>query len=550
MPVKRLGTLTPPANSDTLLAEADITSVASVMVTNLGTIACQATIYIEPVDAPGSPDTRSYMAANLSVDPGQTFETFRFGLKVGDKIWVSSTTAATSFSANAAYDQEGKSNIVYQSIQPGFPSVGDIWINSVSDAVSVYTGSGFRTVSTIAPIGPTGPQGPLGPTGPTGPTGADGSGISVLGTYASPELLEADNPVGNIGDAYVVNNDLYVWSDLNQEWANVGPFVGPEGPTGPTGSTGAQGDSVTGATGPTGPTGPEGGPTGPTGAEGPTGATGPQGPVGETGDTGDTGATGPIGSEGPTGPTGATGTSFVLLGTLALIEDLPTTENTVGDAYYVEEDGNGYVWDGTEWDNIGPLVGATGPTGPTGADSTVGGPTGPQGEVGPTGATGPTGSDSTVEGPTGPTGPTGATGPTGPTGSETLSGLTDTTITSPAGGQALVYSGSAWVNEDAFAPKFLVETTAQTANYTLALTDINKVVVMDGTSLTVTIPTNASVAFPLGSIVLIYNTNSTDVTIAGDSGVTVRNAGALGEFGEVSLRKRGTDEWVAAGNVS
>jgi hypothetical protein len=96
----------------------------------------------------------------------------------------------------------------------------------------------------------------------------------------------------------------------------------------------------------------------------------------------------------------------------------------------------------------------------------------------------------------------------------------------------------------------LVETTAQTANYTLALTDINKVVVMNGTSLTVTVPTNASVEFPVGSVVLIYNTDSTDVTIAGDSGVTVRNAGALAQYGEVSLRKRGTDEWVLAGNVS
>jgi hypothetical protein len=58
------------------------------------------------------------------------------------------------------------------------------------------------------------------------------------------------------------------------------------------------------------------------------------------------------------------------------------------------------------------------------------------------------------------------------------------------------------------------------------------------------------VAFPVGSIVNVYNLNGTDVTIAGASGVTVRNAGDLGEFGDVSLRKRGTDEWVVAGNVS
>jgi len=99
-------------------------------------------------------------------------------------------------------------------------------------------------------------------------------------------------------------------------------------------------------------------------------------------------------------------------------------------------------------------------------------------------------------------------------------------------------------------PFFLNETTTRTANYTLALSDINQVVPMNGSGLTLTIPTNASVAFPVGTIVNVYNLNSTNVNIVGASGVTVRNAGDLGEFGEVSLRKRGTDEWVLAGNVS
>jgi hypothetical protein len=73
---------------------------------------------------------------------------------------------------------------------------------------------------------------------------------------------------------------------------------------------------------------------------------------------------------------------------------------------------------------------------------------------------------------------------------------------------------------------------------------------MDGTSLEVTVPTDAAVAFPIGSVVNIYNLNASDVTIQGDTGVTVRNDGDLAQFGEVSLRKRGTDEWVVAGNLS
>lgn len=103
---------------------------------------------------------------------------------------------------------------------------------------------------------------------------------------------------------------------------------------------------------------------------------------------------------------------------------------------------------------------------------------------------------------------------------------------------------------DITALKYLVETTEQTADYTLALTDVNKVVNMNKSGAgTVTVPTNASVAFPIGSVVNVYNQSSDDVDIMGDSGVTVRNAGTLAQYGEVSLRKRATDEWVLAGVV-
>ena len=99
--------------------------------------------------------------------------------------------------------------------------------------------------------------------------------------------------------------------------------------------------------------------------------------------------------------------------------------------------------------------------------------------------------------------------------------------------------------------KYLVETTEQTADYTLVLGDVNKVVNMNksGTG-TVTIPTNASVAFPVGSVVGVYNQSADDVTIEGDAGVTLRNGGDLAQYAEVSLRKRATDEWVLAGVVS
>lgn len=334
MAAKRLGAFTPLANVAHTLATSDVVCVASVMITNKGDVTASATVYINPVDGGGDPNTRAYIVNNLSVGVGTTYETFRFALNVGDQVVVAASTANVSFSANAVYEQAGRSNITYASTAPGFPAVGDIWVNSLTDDVSFYTGTGFNTISTIAPTGPTGPSGPSGPTGPTGPTGPEGSGVAVLGSYASLALLQADNPTGNIGDAYVVGTDLYVWSDLNQEWFNAGTFVGDTGPTGPsvTGPTGATGD--TGPTGPTGATGPSGGPTGPQGATGAVGPTGPAGAEGATGPTGPTGAasnvTGPTGATGPTGPTGAGAT-----GPTGPTGDWATAQtiNTVTDTY-------------------------------------------------------------------------------------------------------------------------------------------------------------------------------------------------------------------------
>jgi len=319
MPVKRLGVASPAAYTDTftLLTTADVACVASVIIANKGNVELNATVYVEPVESPGNPATRAYIVNSLVVGIGQSFETFRFAMTVGDKIYVAASTANASFSTTVAYESSGRSNIVYQSTQPGSPQVGDIWVNSSSNAVSLYTGSGFNTVATVAPTGPTGPIGIAGPTGPTGVSGPAGSGVSILGAYATLQLLQADNPTGLAGQAYIVSPNLYIWDAQNSQWVNSGPFVGPTGATGSTGPTGPTGAAST-VTGPTGPSGGPTGPTGPTGAAstvtGPAGATGAAGPTGATGAastvTGPTGATGPsvTGPTGGTGPTGATGT--------------------------------------------------------------------------------------------------------------------------------------------------------------------------------------------------------------------------------------------------
>ena len=104
--------------------------------------------------------------------------------------------------------------------------------------------------------------------------------------------------------------------------------------------------------------------------------------------------------------------------------------------------------------------------------------------------------------------------------------------------------------EDGKAPLLAVE-NVQAGNYTLALDDTGKVVSVDSSSaVTVTVPANATVAFPVGTLVNVYRAGTGTVGIVGAGGVTVRNVGSISDqFGEVSLRKRDTDEWVLVGQV-
>ena len=68
-----------------------------------------------------------------------------------------------------------------------------------------------------------------------------------MGSHDTYDDLIAEHPTGNPNDAYLVNGDLYVWSDTSSDWENVGNI---QGPVGPQGEQGIQG--------PTGPTGPSG----------------------------------------------------------------------------------------------------------------------------------------------------------------------------------------------------------------------------------------------------------------------------------------------------
>lgn len=103
-------------------------------------------------------------------------------------------------------------------------------------------------------------------------------------------------------------------------------------------------------------------------------------------------------------------------------------------------------------------------------------------------------------------------------------------------------------------PVHLMLPNVQTSNYTLVRTDNGRVIEVNSASaVTVTVPPNSSVAFEIGSVVNVYAASTGVVTIAAGAGVTIRTPTGqfvvADEYGEVSLRKRGTDEWVLAGDI-
>jgi hypothetical protein len=95
---------------------------------------------------------------------------------------------------------------------------------------------------------------------------------------------------------------------------------------------------------------------------------------------------------------------------------------------------------------------------------------------------------------------------------------------------------------------------AQTASYTLVLSDASKLVEISNASAnTVTIPLNSSVAFPTGTQINILQTGAGQTTIAGTSGVTLNStpgAKLRAQWSAATLIKRATDTWVVVGDLS
>ena len=100
----------------------------------------------------------------------------------------------------------------------------------------------------------------------------------------------------------------------------------------------------------------------------------------------------------------------------------------------------------------------------------------------------------------------------------------------------------------------LITINAQTNSYTLVLSDKDCMVEQYKASANIiTVPTNASVEFPVGTQITILQTGAGQTSVVGDTGVVVNGTPGLklrAQWSSAILIKRATDTWVLVGDLT
>ena len=108
------------------------------------------------------------------------------------------------------------------------------------------------------------------------------------------------------------------------------------------------------------------------------------------------------------------------------------------------------------------------------------------------------------------------------------------------------------------APKTMSINAQTGTTYTLALADAGKLVTLaNGAAITLTVPTNATAAFPVGTVIALQQMGAGAVSVEGATGVTINGtapgAEALtaGQYtSTAALTKHATDTWTLTGAVA
>lgn len=90
--------------------------------------------------------------------------------------------------------------------------------------------------------------------------------------------------------------------------------------------------------------------------------------------------------------------------------------------------------------------------------------------------------------------------------------------------------------------------------YTLVAADQNALVTLtNGSAITLTVPTNAAQPFPVGAAVDLVQMGAGQVTVAGDTGVTVNGTPGLKlrtQYSGATLIKLDANQWVLLGDLT
>ena len=173
MPIQRLGLANPLANEDTVLYNASANYLVSVVAANKAinaTPLTKVTIWVVPANAVLTTQY-AYIASNLTISVGQSFETFRFALNSGDTVYVRTSVPLTSFSINGVAQEDsalpenlsqtftnkiirGTENTIYldkgtTAERNGSAEVGYIRFNTETDSLEVKTSTGWQTIGTV-----------------------------------------------------------------------------------------------------------------------------------------------------------------------------------------------------------------------------------------------------------------------------------------------------------------------------------------------------------------------------------------------------------------
>lgn len=123
-------------------------------------------------------------------------------------------------------------------------------------------------------------------------------------------------------------------------------------------------------------------------------------------------------------------------------------------------------------------------------------------------------------------------------------------------GAAAIRSLGSAVDSTVFAGLTQATINSQTGtSYTTVLADAGKTIDLNNaSSITLTVPPNSSVAYPVGTRIDLVQSGAGQVTIAAGAGVTINSKAAAlkitGQWSAATLIQRSANTWVLVGDIA